>query len=234
MENLIRLEDNLISIGIIGKVETRPDLAFLNFHIKVVTPGAQESLKKCRLEVVKMREFLETLKDIKFRIDPIKLSPMESHRMPMDQGIIGIDAAANIILTMENIHKIDVGTLEDRVALILDGMLKMGANIGNYQGPFLHPDMAATTYSIKDPTDFERQAIEDAVTKSRPIAERTATSVGKKIDSVHSVIAGRLDINNIEHSLGSLVAPFIRGSYLSYNPLNTSVSMRVLVNYKCL
>ena len=234
MENLIRLEENMVSIGIIGKVEVRPDLAFLNYHVKVITPGAQDSLKKCRLEIVKIREYLKTLKDISFRIDPIKLSPMESHHMPMEQGISGIYAVANILMTMENIQKCDIDKLEDRMAEIFDEMSRLGVNRGNYHGPFMHPEVASVTYGIKDPIDFERQAIEDALIKSRPIADRTATSVGKKIDSVHSVIAGKLDINSVEHSLGSLVPSFVRGSYLSDNPLKTSVSMRVLVNYKCL
>jgi len=230
------LEENVISINLIGKVEAKPDLIRLFLNVKSTKPTVQEALLECREKKAIIVDLLKKIKLTDIFFEGIRILEAQQN-VSFSGEMVDIKlftVVNNFVVNMEEIEKIKSANLQNKMSEVIAILTRAGCNLGPHTSHFQASGMGFIRYGFKDYKTLEMQAIENAVTEAKKTASDIAGRLNKKITDIHSVRVNKISQNEAYNILGMDL--FGKGNDLFKHTSDTSgevaVVIPVTVNFK--
>lgn len=183
---------NVISVSMSGKVRAKPDLCLALLEMRSSAPLAADALQQNEKKVADITTKLKELgiKDSEIHWAGNQFSPSGGGRMymPGGQRPTGFEVYNILEIRMKNPDLSNPEKFLARMASLLDELGKIGAGM-------LSPDLSryslggssAIAFAVENPEAYEKQALDNAIERAKPIAEQIAQKMGVKLTGIHSV-----------------------------------------------
>jgi len=180
-----------ISVGSVGKVTAKPDLAIIFVSARSSSPLAADALEQNKK---KIQEVKAKLLSLGYKEDQLHFSG--NRFTPAGGGMYytgrdrpsGFDVYNNIYIYLEAADLKNLDEFNARVSQVLDEMGKLG--VGPTTMPISSVSMGGASvvaFVVKDPAPYENQAYTQAMDKARPIADDIAKRMNVRITGIASV-----------------------------------------------
>jgi uncharacterized protein YggE len=181
-----------ISVTSSGKATAKPDLALVFMTVRSSSPLAADALEQNNKKVQAVRERLAALgyKEDKVRFTGNRFSPAGGPGIYYGGGQrpTGFDVSNSVLVFIEGPELSDLRQFNSRVSTLLDELSKLGAS--PFELPISRISMGGVSvvaFTVKDPSGAQTQASQEALEKSRPIAEEIARRMKVQITGIESV-----------------------------------------------
>jgi uncharacterized protein YggE len=222
--------EKVIAVSTSGSVKALPDVALVLLEVRSTSPLAANALEennsKRAVVVASLGELGLASEQIEFSAN--QFAPAGGGRyIPGGQRATGFDVYATLKIEIP-LAGHSTEELADRIASVLDELSKAGAStLSRDISMYSLGGSSAVVFTLKDSSEQEIAAYEDAISRARPAAEQIAKKMGVAITGVQS----------IQSSLQSVpVRPYPTPGLLDYTHLSTSpdeltVKANVTVNF---
>ncbi len=180
-------EEQTISVTSKGKVKVTPDVAYLLLGVKTQALSVQEALKENNriMDLVIKELKAKGIKGENIRvIGPVMRRAGRAYFQR--EAPTGFEVAKKIIVTLDKIGS-DPDKMGERVAEIIDGTTKAGANIWGKEKGYDPRERPCILFSVKEVEKYREQALERALAKAKPEVEKIAANKGLKIKKIKSI-----------------------------------------------
>ncbi len=197
------VQNHIITVSRSGEAFAKPDLGILIMSIRSSSPIADEAVAENGQKAKAVESALANLgiAPAGYRITSVTFGQVGvgGPRFPVQSDITAYDATQYVYVFFEAADLSDVARLTERSAAVIEALRKAGAvpaNAAPQFGPLLAaPQGALIIYTIKDPTQYEHQALEVAISRARDAAQEIATGTGVQITGLRKVQSGYLSGN---------------------------------------
>jgi uncharacterized protein YggE len=203
------VQNHIITVSRSGEAYAKPDLGILVMSIHSTSPIANEAVAQNAQKAMAAQSALAGLgfAPTGYQITSVTFGQAGGPRFPGQPEITGYEAIQYIYVFVEAADLSDVGRLTEKSAAIIEALRKAGAvpaAIGPSAGP-VFPGMqgALIVYTIKDPTQYEHQALQLAISRARDAAQDVATGTGIQIAGLRNVQSSFLSGSNVMPRSGS-------------------------------
>ena len=125
-------------------------------------------------------------------------------RFPGQAEIAAYDATQYVYVFFGAADLSDIGKLTQKTAAVIEALRKAGAVPANAGPPFVAGPASAQgaliIYTVKDPTQYEHEALQMAIARARDAAQEIATGTGVQIAGLRNVQSGYLSGNVMPRS----------------------------------
>jgi len=180
-------EEQTISVTSKGKVKVTPDVAYLLSGVKTQALSVQEALKENNRIMALVTKELKAkgIKNENIRvIGPVMSRAGRTYFQR--EAPTGFEVSKKVIVTLDKIGS-DPDKMGERVAEIIDGATKAGANVWGREEGYDPRKKPCVLFSVKEVEKYREQALEKALAEARPQAEKIAASKGLKIKKIKSI-----------------------------------------------
>jgi len=185
------LQDHVIAVSRGAEVYAKPDLGILVMSIHSSGPIAEESVAE---NARKAKAVESALANLGFTSQGYKITSVTfgqgagKHYGQPQAEITAYEATQTVYVFFEEPELKDVAKLTEKVAAVIEALRKAGAVPANVGGPsFPAGQGALIIYTIKDSAPYEKQAIQQAISRARDAAQDIATGTGVQITGLKSV-----------------------------------------------
>jgi uncharacterized protein YggE len=197
------VQNHIITVSRSGEAFAKPDLGILIMSIRSSSPIADEAVAENGQKAKAVESALVNLGIARtgYRITSVTFGQVGAGepRFLVQTDITAYDATQYVYVFFEGADLSDVARLTERSAAVIEALRKAGAvpaNAATQFGPVLAvAQRALIIYTIKDPTQYEHQALEVAIGRARDAAQEIATATGVQITGLRKVQSGYLGGN---------------------------------------
>jgi uncharacterized protein YggE len=185
-----RVENHIITVSRGGEAYAKPDLGILVMSIQSTSPIADEAVAENGQKANAVESALAALGFAPegYKITSVTFAQAGGPRFPGQSDITAYNATQYVYVFFEAADLNDVARLTQKSAAVIEALRKAGAvpaNAGPQFGP-VFPG-ALIIYTIKDPTQYEHQALQMAIARARDAAQDVATGLGVQITGLRRV-----------------------------------------------
>ena len=185
-------EDHVIKVRGDGVVNAKPDLGILVMSIQSSSPISEEAVAANAEKAKAVDSALAKMgiAPTGYKIGSVVLGhgggPMFG---PSPSGITVYNATQSIYVFIEGADLSDMTKLTKKSAAVIEALRKAGAVPGMAPGPCMMPQMMGglIIYTIKDPDQYERKALQQAIARARQAAHDIAAGLNVQITGVRNV-----------------------------------------------
>jgi len=190
--------NHIITVSRSGEAYAKPDLGILIMSIRSTSPIADEAVSE---NATKAKDVETALSGLGFgptayQVSSVTMGQGGGPRFPGQSDFAAYDATQYIYVFFEAADLNDVAHLTERSAAVIEALRKAGAvpaNAGAGFGPVMPAAQGAVIiYTIKDPTDYEHQALRVAISRAKDAAQDIAVGTGVEIAGLRNVQSGYL------------------------------------------
>jgi len=222
MEDSQSVQGHVIRVSRSGEAYAKPDLGILLMSIQSTSPIADEAVSANAQKAAASESALAGLGFAPANYQITSVTFGQGGGGPRFSGqtdMAAYTATQYIYVLFEAADLGDVARLTQRSAAVIEALRKAGAvpaNAGNQFGPVLPGAAGALIiYTIKDPAQYEHQALQVAIARARDAAQDVAAGMGIQIAGLRNVQSGYLSGNVIPRS-GQ--GPLVGLKYRWYSP----------------
>jgi uncharacterized protein YggE len=191
------VQDHIITVSRSGEAYAKPDLGILVMSIQSTSASAEEAVAANGQKAAAVEGALSGLgiAPAGYQISSVTFGQVVGPRFPGQAEVAAYNATQYVYVLFEGAELSDVARLTQRSAAVLEALRKAGAMPANNAqlGP-VGPgaSSALIIYTVKDPTQYEHQALQVAIGRARDAAQDVATGVGVQIAGLRNVQSGYL------------------------------------------
>ncbi len=206
------VQSHIIRVSRSGEAYAKPDLGILVMSIQSSSPIADEAVAQNAQKAKATESALAGLGFAPegYQITSVTFGEAGEPRFPGRSEIAAYNATQYVYVLFEAADLNDVARLTEKSAAVIEALRKAGAvpaNAGPQFGPvFSGAPGALIIFTIKDPTQYEHQALQMAISRARDAAQDVATGTGVQITGLRNVQSGFLGGNVIPRSGSSPLA----------------------------
>lgn len=221
-----------ISANVSGRVTARADLAIVFLTTHTSASLAVDALEQNNKKVHEIQARLTALgyTEKQFHFSGNRFSPAgQGVYYPGRERPTGFDVYNNLYVYLDGPEVRDTAALNSKVGTLLDEMSKLGAGPANAPASNSFAGGASVVaFTVKAPTEYEKQAYQKAVEKARPVADGIAQAMKVQITGIASVYTTTFSraISGMATLLDDL--PY---EYLSSSPNEVPIRVNVNVRY---
>jgi uncharacterized protein YggE len=200
------VENHIITVSRSGEAYAKPDLGILIMSIRSTSPIADEAVADNANKAKDVETALTGLGfgPTAYQISSATMAQGGGPRFPGQSEITAYDATQYVYVFFQAADLSDVAQLTERSAAVIEALRKAGAvpaNTGMGFGPMMPAAQGAMIiYTIKDPTDYEHQALRMAISRAKDAAQDIAAGTGVQITGLRNVRSGYLAGNVVPRS----------------------------------
>lgn len=192
------VQNHVITVSRSGEAFAKPDLGILIMSIRSSSPIADEAVAANAQKAKAVESAFAGLgiAPAAYQISSVTFGQGGGPRFGLQQPEMAAAYEANqyVYVFFESAELNDVARLTERTATVIEALRKAGALPANTQGfgPIM-PTAAQGSliiYTIKDPTQYEHQALQKAIARARDAAQDIATGAGVQITGLRNVQSG--------------------------------------------
>lgn len=197
------VQGHIITVSRSGEAYAKPDLGILVMSIQSTSPIADEAVKANGQKAQATESALAGLGFAPdgYQITSVTFGQAGSARFSGQSDITAYNATQYVYVFFNAAALSDVASLTEKSAAVIEALRKSGAvpaNSGPQSGPiFVGGSGALIIYTVKDPTQFEHQALQVAIGRARDAAQDVATATGVQIAGLRNVQSGFLGGSNV-------------------------------------
>lgn len=197
------VQNHIITISRSGEAFAKPDLGILIMSVRSSSPIADEAVAENGRKAKAVESALAGLgfAPSGYQITSVTFGQAGAGgpRFPVQPDITAYEATQYVYVFFEGADLSDVARLTEKSAAVIEALRKAGAVPAN-TSPQFGPVIAAAQgaliiYTVKDPTPYEHQALEVAISRARDAAQEIATGTGVQITGLRNVQSGYLSGN---------------------------------------
>jgi uncharacterized protein YggE len=197
------VQDHVITVSRSGEAYAKPDLGILVMSILSPSPIADEAVAKNAKKATAVESALAGLGFAPggYQITSVTFGQAGGPRFPGQPDIAVYNATQYVYVFFEAADLGDVAHLTEKSAAVIEALRKAGAVPAN-----TNPQMGAVfpggtgaliIYTVKDPTQYEHQALQVAIARARDAAQDVATGTSVQITGLRNVQSGFLAGSNV-------------------------------------
>ena len=216
------VEGHVITISRSGEAYAKPDLGILVMSIQSTSAIADEAVAANAQKAQATQSALAGLgfAPAGYQITSVTFGQnAPGPRFPGQSDITAYNATQYVYVFFEAADLGDVARLTQKSAAVIEALRKAGAvpaNAGPQFGPgFPGASGSLIIYTVKDPVQYEHQALQVAIARARDAAQDVATGMGIQIAGLRNVQTGALSGNVMPRS-GQ--GPLVGLKYRWYSP----------------
>jgi len=200
------VQNHIITVSRSGEAYAKPDLGILVMSIQSTSPIADEAVAENGRKATAVESGLASLGFAPegYQITSVTFGQAGGPRFPGQPEIAGYNATQYVYVFFEAADLNDVARLTQRSAAVIEALRKAGAvpaNTNAQFGPAIPGAPGALIiYTIKDPTQYEHQALQMAIARARDAAQDVATGTAVQITGLRNVDSGFLGGNVMPRS----------------------------------
>jgi uncharacterized protein YggE len=203
------VQNHVITVSRSGEAYAKPDLGILVMSIQSSSPIADEAVAENGEKATAVESALAGLGFAPegYQITSVTFGPAggPGPHFPGQPDITAYTATQYVYVFFEAADLKDVARLTQKSAAVIEALRKAGAvpaNAGPQFGPVVYgaPPATLIIYTIKDPTQYEHQALQVAIARARDAAQDVATGTGVQITGLRNVQSGYLGGNVMPRS----------------------------------
>ncbi len=200
------VQSHIITISRSGEAYAKPDLGILVMSIQSSSPIADEAVAENGKKAVAAELALAGLGFAPdgYQITSVTFGQAGAPRFPDQPDIAAYNATQYVYVLFEAADLNDVARLTKKSAAVIEALRKAGAvpaNAGPQFGAgFPGAPGALIIFTIKDPTQYEHQALQVAIARARDAAQDVATGTGVQIAGLRNVQSSFLSGNVMPRS----------------------------------
>lgn len=184
-------QDHAITVNRGGEVYAKPDLGILVMNLQSVGPIAEE----CVAENARKAKAVESgLAGLGFTPQGYKITSVTFGQAggrvigAAQPDVTAYEAAQFVYVFFEAPDLQDTARLTAKVASVIEALRKAGAAPAKVGGPRMPTTQGALIiYTIKDSAPYEKQALQQAISRARDAAQDIAAGTGVQITGLRSV-----------------------------------------------
>lgn len=203
------VQNHVITVSRSGEAFAKPDLGILVMSIQSSSAIADEAVAENGQKAKAAESALAGLGFAPegYQITSVTFGQAGGPRFPNQPDITAYSVTQYIYVLFEAADLKDVASLTEKSAAVIEALRKAGAvpaNIGPQLGPgFAGASGSLIIYTVKDPTQYEHQALQVAIARARDAAQDVATGTGITITGLRNVQSGFLAGSNVVPRSGS-------------------------------
>lgn len=203
------VESHIIKVSRSGEAYAKPDLGILVMSIQSTSAIADEAVAANAQKAQATESALAGLGFMPtgYQITSVTFGQGGGPRFPGQADITAYNATQYVYVFFEAADLNDVARLTQKSAAVIEALRKAGAvpaNAGPQFGPtFPGASGALIIYTVKDPVQYEHQALQVAIARARDAAQDVATGMGIQIAGLRDVQSGFLGGSNVMPRSGS-------------------------------
>jgi len=202
------VENHIITVSRSGESHAKPDLGILIMSIRSSSPIADEAVAQNGQKAAATEVALAKLglAPADYQISSVTFAQAGAGlpHFPGQNEIAAYDATQYVYVFFGAADLSDVGKLTQKTAAVIEALRKAGAVPASSGPPYvLMPAAAQGTliiYTIKDPAQYEHEALQVAISRARDAAQEIATGAGVQITGLRNVQSGYLAGNVVPRS----------------------------------
>jgi uncharacterized protein YggE len=199
------VQNNIITVSRGGEAYAKPDLGILIMSIQSTSPIADEAVAQNGQKAAAAQSALAALgfPPAGYQITSVTFGQANAPHFPGQSEIAAYDASQYVYVFFEGADLTDVSRLTQKAATVIEALRKAGAvpaNLGGFGGGLPGAPGPLIIYTIKDPTDYEHQALQLAIARARDAAKDIATGTGVQITGLRNVDSSFLYGNVVPRS----------------------------------
>lgn len=191
-----------------GEAHAKPDLGILIMSIHSTSPIADEAVAANGKKAKDVESALAGLgfAPAAYQISSVTIGqPGGRPPFPGQTDITAYEVTQYVYVLFQGADLNDVAQLTEKSAAVIEALRKAGAVPANSTGPGAGPIIPAAQgsliiYTIKDPAQYEHQALQVAIARARDAAQDIATAMGVQITGLRNVQSGYLGGNVVPRS----------------------------------
>jgi uncharacterized protein YggE len=188
------VQNHIITVSRSGEAYAKPDLGILIMSIRSTSPIADEAVSENGRKAAASQAALTSLGfgSQDFQITSVTFGQAGGPRFPGQPEIAAYDATQYVYVFFQAADLSDVPKLTEKSAGVIEALRKAGAvpaNAGATSVGFLPAAAqgALMIYTVKDPTQYEHQALQVAIGRAKDAAQDIATGTGVQITGLRNV-----------------------------------------------
>jgi len=185
------MQNHVISVSRGGDAIAKPDLGIMVMTIRSSAPIAEEAVAENGRKVKAVEAALTTLGYTAqgYRITSVAFGQAGGPRYgPVQPEVVVYEASQYVYVFFEAADLTDVAQLTKKTAAVLEALRKAGAVPANAASPMLSQAQGTLiTYTVKDPVEYERQALQKAIGRARDAAQDVAKAMGVQITGLRNI-----------------------------------------------
>jgi uncharacterized protein YggE len=203
------VQGHVITVSRSGEAYAKPDLGILVMSIQSTSPIANEAVADNGQKAKATEAALAALGFAPegYQITSVTFGQAGGARFPGQPDVTAYNATQYVYVFFNAADLSDVASLTQKSAAVIEALRKTGAvpaNAGPQFGPvFNGAPGALIIYTVKDPTQYEHQALQVAIARARDAAQDVATGTGVQIAGLRNVQSGFLVGSNVTPRSGS-------------------------------
>jgi uncharacterized protein YggE len=201
---------HIITVSRSGEAYAKPDLGILIMSIRSTSPIADEAVNDNARKAKDAEEALAGLgfSPTEYQISSVTFGQEGGPQFPGQGGIATYQANQYIYVFFEGADLSDAARLTDKSAGVIEVLRKAGAgpaNAANRFGPVMvgAPQGALIIYTVKYAGQYERKALQVAITRARVAAHDIAMASGVQLGALQDVRSGYLAGSGVIPRAGS-------------------------------
>jgi len=193
------VEGHTITVSRSGEAYAKPDLGILMMSIRSTSPIADEAVGDNAQKAKDVESALAGLgfSPTEYEISSVRFGDQGGPRFPGQSELTAYEANQYIYVFFEAADLADVAKLTQKAAAVIEALRKAGAvpaNEGNGYGPVMIGAQQGSLiiYTVKDAGEYERKALQVAITRARVAAQDIATGTGVHLTELRNIQSGYL------------------------------------------
>ncbi|HEV2418817.1 MAG TPA: SIMPL domain-containing protein [Terriglobia bacterium] len=188
-------EDQMITVTRGGTAYAKPDVGILIMTIQAYAPVAGQAVAANEQKAAAVKSALEALgySADRYKLSSVVLSAPVPPYNPYPPSTQEVEAERYVYVFFDGPQLSDLEQMTGSAASAIEALQKAGAVPDHMPTTFRSPgpmQTATIIYTIKNPEEWESQALQQAVKRTRAAAEAIAAQMQVQITGVRSVRAG--------------------------------------------
>jgi len=200
------VQNHTITVSRSGEAHAKPDLGILIMSVRSTSPIADEAVAENGRKAKNVESALAAVgvPTTEYQISSVSFGQPGGPRFPGQPDVTAYEATQYVYVFFESADLADVAKLTQKSAEIIEALRKAGAVPANSTPGFAAMVPAAqgalVIYTVKDPTQYEHEALQVAISRARDAAQEIATAMSVQITGLRNVQSGYLGGNVVPRS----------------------------------
>lgn len=229
-------QNRVITVSRGGEAYAKPDLGILMMSVRSTSPIADEAVAE---NGRKAKDVEAGLAGLGFSPDGYKISSVTFGRggpqFPANQTqITAYEANQTVYVFFQGADLNDMAQLTQKSAAVIEVLRKAGAvpaTAGNFFPPGMSVQNALIVYTIKDSEAYEKQALQQAISRARDAAQDIAKESGVALGNLRSVNSSFLYGNSYGPRSGEVALEDLRYRWYSTKSDEIEIGASATVDY---